>query len=177
MTPVLRFFAATAIAAGVVVTQAAAQDPPQTATPQTARAQAPVAIIGCVERALPPLPDDPSRTTPPPVGAQQSAAPDRSYKLIDTQPGGGSPVMDATGRVVSTPKAEAPAVVDPQYWLAGPATIDFAKYQNQRVEIIGHLSPIATPGVTPATPPHEAPKSLLTATSVRVVSTECKGSR
>ena len=163
MTPVFRPFAAALVAGGIVVASAAAQNPPQTTTPQTATAQKPVAIIGCVERALPAA-GEPTET----------AQPARTYKLIDTQPGGGSPVMDRTGRVVSTPPAEAPPVVDPQYWLAGPTTIDFAKYQNQRVEIIGTLSPAQTVVSQPATPPQDAPKSVLTVTNVRVVSTECK---
>jgi hypothetical protein len=173
MTSVLGPLAAGLLVCGVAVGAAAGQNRPPTASPQAATAQKPVAIIGCVERALP-VPDDPSRTGPP-VGAPPST-PARAYKLIDTQPGGGSPVTDRAGRVISTPPAEAPAVVDPQYWLAGPATMDFATYQNQRVEIIGTLSPADGPAAVGAqAPPQDAPKSTLTAASVRVISTECKG--
>jgi hypothetical protein len=113
-----------------------------------------------------PPPDDATRPAPP-------AAKQATYKLIDTQPGGGSPVTDPSGRLISVPRAKAPDVVDPQYWLAGPASVDFAKYQNQRVEIIGTVTrPAQTP--VPQTAPPDAPKALLTVTDIRVVSTECK---
>jgi hypothetical protein len=166
MTPFLRPVGATLF--GCLIAAGAAAQEPQ--TNQAAAASPQVAIIGCVDRAVPTLPDDPTRTTPPPGGQRPAAA----YKLIDTQPGGGSPVVDATGRVLSTPPAKGPEVVEPQYWLAGPPTIDFAKYQNQRVEIIGSLKPSDRATTAQATTPPDAPKTVLTATSLRVVSTECK---
>jgi hypothetical protein len=170
MTPFLRPVEATFFA--YLLAAGAAAQQPQTA--QEAAAGPQVAIIGCIDRAAPAAADDPARTTPPPAG-QAAQPPARAYKLIDAQPGGGSPVVDPSGRVVSTPPAKAPDVVEPQYWLTGPPTIDFAKYQNQRVEIIGTLKAASTTATTvQTTPSPDAPKTVLTAASVRVVSTECK---
>ena len=170
MTPFLRPVEATFFA-GLILAAGAAVQEPQSA--KQAATGPRVAIIGCVDRVAPAVTGDPVSTTPP-TARQSAAAATPAYKLIDTQPGGGSPVIDASGRVISAPTAKAPEVTDPQYWLTGPATIDFAKYQNQRVEIVGTLgAPTGAPTVQ-TTPPADAPKSVLTAISVRVISTECK---
>ena len=166
MTPFARLLAATSLTGALAAIPVAAQNAPQTADPQ-ATTGTPVAIIGCVERTLATPPDAVSRTT-----ASSTAQPAPAYKLIDAQPGGGSPVQDPTGRV-SAPAVKGPATTEPQYWLAGPATIEFVKYQNQRVEVIGTLSPVAKTATAEPTPP-DAPKTVLTATNVRVLSTECK---
>ena len=171
MTPFLRPVEAT-LFAGLILAAGAAVQEPQSAKQAATGPQ--VAIIGCVDRIAPALTGDPASPTPPPARQAVAAPATPAYKLIDAQPGGGSPVVDASGRVISAPTAKAPEVTDPQYWLTGPATIDFARYQNQRVEVVGTLAAPATTPTVQTTPPPDAPKSVLAAISVRVVSTECK---
>jgi len=131
-----------------------------------------VALIGCVERIAPPA---------TPAGSKAPAvAP--AFKLIDTQPGGGSPVVGRAGAPspAPPPAKQPPMVVEKEYLLAAPESIKLSDYQNQRVEATGTLS--AIPEAAPAQPargepqaPPAAPRlSVLKIASVKVVSTECK---
>lgn len=162
--------AAIALAAGL-------QLQAQTSAPQTP--PAPVTLIGCIARA----PQATAATSTVPA----TPAPFTPHILTDTQAGGGSPVVDRSGgRATSTPTPPAkPAmVVEHQYWLKAPATIALAQYENQRVEVVGTLAaePAATgasaAGTRGQTPPtgtaKDRPTSVLTLTSVKVLSTECK---
>ena len=92
------------------------QNPPPSMQKPT---PAPVAVQGCVDRAMP---DGPAM-----------------YILIDAQAGGSSPVMPAgRSETPPPPTAKAPATIEPRYWLTGAtSTIDFSKHQNQRVEVVG----------------------------------------
>jgi hypothetical protein len=125
----------------------------QTNAPQSKPASqqaAPVTIAGCVERSVLP-------------GARRGAPP--AYKLIDTQPG---PTPTPAGKPVKTPHA-----LEPQYWLQAPASIDLGKFQNQRVEATGTISPPAAP--LPPDAPKDTPRSTLVLTTLRMISEECKG--
>jgi hypothetical protein len=131
-----------------------------------------VALIGCVERVPPPA---------TPAGSKAPAvAP--AFKLIDAQPGGGSPVIGRAGTPPATPPParQPPMVVEKEYLLAAPEAITLSDYQNQRVEATGTLS--AIPEAAPAQPARGEPQkppapprlSVLKIVSVKVVSTECK---
>ena len=133
---------------------------PQNPTPSMQKpTPVPVSVQGCVDRAMP---DGPAM-----------------YVLIDAQAGGASPVV-AAGRAQTTPPPpptpKAPATVEPRYWLTGAtSTIDFSKHQNQRVEVVGLVMdvPAMKPGAKPLPP--DAPKATLQVTSIKMLSTECKG--
>jgi hypothetical protein len=131
-----------------------------------------VALIGCVERIAPPA---------TPAGSKAPAvAP--AYKLIDVQPGGGSPVVSRSGTPPPTPPPakQPPMVVDKEYLLAVHESVKLSDYQNQRVEVTGTLSaiPDAAPAQPargePQTPPATPKLSILKVDSIKVVSTECK---
>ena len=124
----------------------------QGTTQQQTRA-VPVKIAGCVERLLP-------AGSPPNTPAM--------YKLINTQPGR----AEVSGGDTTSRPPQPPAVLDPEYLLASAKPIDFAKYQNQRVEVTG----IATATKAPASSGQMAglPKQTLTITDVQVMATECK---
>jgi len=130
------------------------QNPPPSMQKPT---PAPVAVQGCVDRAMP---DGPAM-----------------YILIDAQAGGSSPVMPAgRSETPPPPTAKAPATIEPRYWLTGAtSTIDFSKHQNQRVEVVGLVMdvPAMKPGAKPLPP--DAPKATLQVTSIKMLSTECKG--
>lgn len=123
-----------------------------TANAPTQEARAvPVRIVGCVERM--PAGTDPTR----PV----------MFKLINTQAG---PSVMRSGDTTSRP-AQAPAVLDPEYLLAAAKPIEFAKHQNQRVEVTGITTRTNVPGANPAA---QFPKQTLTVSDLRVIGTECK---
>ena len=124
----------------------------QNTTPQQTRA-VPVKIAGCVERVLP-------------AGAPPNTA--AMYKLINTQPGR----AEAGGGDTTSRPPQPPTVLDPEYMLASAKPMDFAKFQNQRVEVTG----IATATRAPASGGQmsELPKQTLTVTDLQVTSTECK---
>ena len=122
---------------------------------------APVAVQGCIDRATPDAP--------------------AMYVLIDAQAGGSSPVIPAGSTQPPPPPTvtpKAPTTVEPRYWLTGAtSTIDFSKHQNQRVEVVGLVmeTPALKPGAKPLPP--DAPKATLQVTSIKMLSTECKGGR
>jgi hypothetical protein len=134
---------------------------PQNPTPAAQMPKpAPVAVQGCIDRAMPDAP--------------------AMYILIDAQAGGSSPVVPAarggTPPPPPTVTPTAPVTVEPRYWLSGAtSTVDFSKYQNQRVEVVGLVmdAPAMKPGAKPLQP--DAPKALLQVTSIKLLSTECKG--
>ena len=125
----------------------------QATTPQQTRV-VPVKIAGCVER-----------VAPAPAGTPEKSP--VLYKLINTQPGR----AEVSGGDTTSRPPQPPAVLDPEYLLAGAKPIDFVKYQNQRVEVTG----IATPTKAPAGAPADLPKQTLTVSAVQVTSTECRG--
>jgi hypothetical protein len=149
-------------------TAVAAQQPPSTPKPATPA----VTLIGCVDRA----------TTDPTAGRQTQAALPATYKLIDAQAGGSSPVVDARGGRATPPPPPPPKptmVVEHQYWMTAPASIDLSKYQNQRVEVIGTIGSVGQLGgrgkdATGQPVAGTQPMSMLTITSLKVLSTECK---
>jgi hypothetical protein len=157
-------------------TTAFAAQQPQT-MPQTTPKPAPAAVtlIGCVERAA----------ADPTSGRQTQAALPAAYKLIDAQAGGSSPVVDVRGGR-ATPPPPPPStpprptmVVEHQYWMTAPASIDLSKYQNQRVEVIGTIGSVGQLGgrgkdATGQPVAGTQPMSMLTITSLKVLSTECK---
>ena len=145
-----------AILIGASATLAAAQNPPPQTPPTQKPTVTPVTIQGCVDRAAPQAP--------------------ATYLLIDAQAGGASPVAPARGTPpVTTPPVppKAPAHVEPRYWLTTTTSLDFSKFQNQRVEVIGIVLDTPAKPITPPIP--DAPKATLQATSIKMLSTECKG--
>ena len=120
----------------------------QTPTPQGT--PAPITIGGCVERVMPP-------------GSKPGAV--AQYRLIDTSPATPAPPPGA--------KTKPPVAIEPQYLLTALPTIDLAKFQNQRVEVVGTVSPAPAP-TPPATVPADAPRFVLAAMQVKVTSNECK---
>jgi hypothetical protein len=137
-----------AMAAALCVTTATALALAQTPAPQST--QAPITILGCVERTMTP-------------GAKPGTP--TQFRLIETGP---APAT-AAGRSTTKP----PPAIEPQYLLTAPASIDLGKFQNQRVEVTGtvSLAPVPKP---PATVPSDAPKSVLAAMAVRLINNECK---
>jgi hypothetical protein len=142
------------LATGLVAQQASTASPQQTS-------KAPVvSLIGCVHR-------EPAAA--PAGGATQPTPQVVAYRLTDVQPG--------TGTTVNL-KAES------QFFLTVatslPTPIDLGKYQNQWVEVTGTISPVTAATAKPQTAPPKTgqaapvPLSMLTATAVKVVSTECK---
>jgi hypothetical protein len=127
---------------------------------QTPSQPAVVSLIGCVERVA---------AASPARGATPPAAQGPAYKLIDVQPGAGS---------TTTPKADSQFLLTVSSTLTPP--IDLGKFQNQWVEVTGTLSPVPPAKVNPQAPSRPAgetaaaPLPTFTATSVKVVSTECK---
>jgi hypothetical protein len=150
MHPLLRTSAAACVAVLLSGVTLPAQDP----APQQTRA-VPVKIAGCVERLMP-------AGTPPSAPAM--------YKLINTQPGR----AEVSGGDTTSRPPQPPAVLDPEYLLAGAKPIDFAKYQNQRVEVTG-IATATKPGAAAQLP--DVPKQTLTVSAVQVVGTECKQGR
>ena len=145
-----------AVIVGASATLAAMpQNPPAAQMPKPA----PVAVQGCIDRAMPDAP--------------------AMYILIDAQAGGSSPVVPAGTTPPPTPPTvtpKAPVTVEPRYWLSGAtSTVDFSKHQNQRVEVVGLVmdAPAMKPGAKPLPP--DAPKALLQVSSIKLLSTECKG--
>ena len=116
---------------------------------QDARAL-PVKIVGCVERV--------------PAGVSSASV---MFKLMNTQPG---QATAAGGDTTSRPP-QPPAVLDPEYLLAAAKPIEFAKYQNQRVEVTGVTTP--TKAVA-SNSQAQLPKQTLTVSDLRVIGTECK---
>ena len=147
MPALLRTCAAACVATLLAGLTVAAQN----TTPQQSRA-VPVKIAGCVERLLP-------AGSPPDTPAM--------YKLINTQPGR----TQVSGGDTTSRPPQPPAVLDPEYLLAGAKPIDFAKYQNQRVEVTGIATATKAPASTKAA---DLPKQTLTVTDVQVTSTECR---
>lgn len=136
---------ALAVAASVTGAVAIAQTP--TPTP------APVTIAGCVERTMTP-------------GSKPGSAP--QFRLIDTAPATPAPPPGGRGTT-----AKPPIPIERQYLLTAVASIDLGKFQNQRVEVLGTVAPapVATP---PATAAADAPRFVLAAMQVKMVSNECK---
>ena len=126
----------------------------QATPPQQTAAVVPVRIAGCIERVAMPA-------GKPPVTSPVL------YKLINTQPGR----TDATGGDTTSRPAQPPATLDPEYFLASVKPLDFAKYQNQRVEVTG----ITSPTKPLAGAPDDLPRQTLTASAVVVTGTECRG--
>jgi hypothetical protein len=136
---------ASALMALAVAAVGVAQESPAGQTAQDKTAPA-VALIGCVERVLP--------VTPPPG----TTAP--AYKLTDVQP--------------SSAVAQKPKVYAKEYFVVGPESIAFSKYQNQWVEITGTIT--APPRSVPATGEKPATPALSTVTvaTIKVITNECK---
>lgn len=146
----------------------------QTQTGRQATTPPMVAVIGCVAPVLP--------ATPAGTG-DKPAPPPAAFRLTETQPGGGSPVVGSTGGArPATPPAPqrgtTPATIETEYWLAAVPSIDLKAHANHRVEVTGTVS-----AVKPAVPPPPAPagakvapppKTLLTITELKMVSSECK---
>lgn len=123
----------------------------QTPTPQST--PAPITIAGCVERAMTP-------------GSKAGADP--QFRLIDTAPAAPAPTPAGRGTATRPPTA-----IERQYLLTALPSIDLAKFQNQRVEIIGTVKPAPAP-TPPATMPADAPKFVLAVMQLKMVSNECK---
>ena len=142
---------AAAVAAGLLATGPLTQQPPAVSPQQTAAKATVVSLIGCVERVT---------ATPPAPGTPQPAPQGPAYKLIDVQPGAGSALS---------------LKVDSQFLLTVSTSlttpIDLGKFQNQRVEVTGTISPATT---RPAGQATTEPLPTFTTTSLKVVSTECK---
>jgi hypothetical protein len=154
MTRIQQIVAATVVVAGFSV--ALAEQTPE----QTKAADQPmVAIIGCVERVMPP---------PPPPGTPPAGAPATppAYKIIDVQPG--------------SSLKQKPMTLATEYVVVGPESIAFSKYQNQWVELTGRL---AAPAMASQMPPAArgekgaAPPATFTVATIKVVATECKQRR
>jgi hypothetical protein len=142
---------AIAVSCAFLIGTSMAQQPP-TSTPQTTPGAGVVSLVGCVERS-------------PAIQGAPATAP-ATYKLIEVQPG-------ATTRMGVKP--------DSQFLLASSTSlaspIDFAKFQNQRVEVTGTLTPATPAKANPQGKPGEvAAEALptLVLTSLKTVSTECK---
>jgi hypothetical protein len=118
-------------------------------TPEQAKAgdQPMIALIGCVERVMPP---------PPPPGTKPPT-PAPAYKIIDVQPG-------------SSIKQK-PMTFAMEYLVVGPESIAFSKYQNQWVEVTGRFAPTTPP---PAGSEKTGPPATFTVSTIKVISTECK---
>ena len=146
MTRIQQFVTATVLAAGLGSGAVVAQTPEQAKGAD----QPLMALIGCVERVMPPA---------PPPGAPATPAATPVYKLIDVQPG--SSVQ------------QKPMTLAPEYLVAGPESIAFSKYQNQWVEVTGRMfaAAVSTPPAARGAKPLPA---TFTVQSIKVISTECK---
>ena len=150
MTRIQQFVTATVLAAGLGSGVVLAQ------TPGQARAadQPLVALIGCVERVMPP---------PPPPGSPATPAAPPAYKIIDVQPG--------------SSVGQKPMTLASEYLVVGPESIAFSKYQNQWVEVTGRML-VAALSTPPATPPAARGAKPLPATftvqTLKIIATECK---
>ena len=144
-----------AIAAALLATGALAQQRPATSPQQTSK-PAVVSLIGCVERVTA-MPSARGTTQPTPTVP--------AYKLIDVQPGAGSTL---------TMKPDSEFLLTVSTSLTTP--LELGKFQNQRVEATGMISPQPPETVTtrPAGQNPAAALQTFTTTSVKVVSTECK---
>ena len=148
MTPVTPAVLTLALLFTSSVSQQSATTNPQATTPGAGV----VTLIGCVER------------SPVPPGTQGSTP--VTYKLIDVQPGPGTRMGLQTGSQFLLASAKS---------LTTP--IDLVKFQNQRVELTGTVSPAPPATVNPVTKPGEKiaePLPTFTITSLKSVSTECK---
>ena len=138
-----------------------------------------VSLIGCVERVAAP---------PAPAGSKAPEVPP-AFKLVDVQPGGGSPVVGRSGTPPPSPPPprQPPMVVEKEYVLSAKDVTTLRAYENQRVEVTGTLS--AIPDAAPPQPSRAEPQppsptgtpahrlSVLKVASVKVISTECKQPR
>jgi hypothetical protein len=156
MTRIQHFVAATVTVAAMSAGAAAAQTPEQAKGAD----QPLISLIGCVERVMPPPP--PPGT--PPAGATSSAP---AFKLIDVQPGSGvkqKPMTPAT-----------------EYFVVGPESIAFSKFQNQWVEVTGRVfvAALSTPPTTPPVARGEKapPPATFTVSTIKMISSECKQRR
>lgn len=145
-----RTFALTC-AAAVIAAATVVADTPQAGQTRQTRA-VPVKIAGCIDRLLP-------------AGAPPKAP--ELYKLINTQPGR----TQVSGGDTTSRPPQPPVVLDAEYLLVGVKPMDFAKYQNQRVEVTGIAGMTQPPAGTKA---GDLPKRTLTITDVQVLATECK---
>ena len=71
--------------------------------------------------------------------------------------------------------AQKPKVYAKEYFVVGPESIVFSKYQNEWVEVTGTITEVASG--TPATGGEKAatpPLSTVTVTAIKMISTECK---
>jgi hypothetical protein len=145
-------------AAALLATGPLAQQRPSTSSPQATSKPAVVSLIGCVERVT---------ATPPARGTAQPTPEVPAYKLIDVQPGAGT---------TTTLKADSQFLLAVSNTLTTP--INLGKFQNQRVEVTGTIAPAPPATVNPQPPARPAvetaPLPTFTASSLKVVSTECK---
>ena len=151
---------AAVVSAALLATGPLTQQPRTPGQQQSASKPAVVSLIGCVERVA---------ATPAVPGSTQPASQRPAYKLIDIQPGAGTTL---------TMKADSQFLLTVSTSLATP--LDLGKFQNQRVEATGTISPAPEetvkpqPVTRPAGQTPAAPLQVFTATSVKVISTECK---
>ena len=156
------------IFAGVVTalapTALAQSNPP----PAPAQSATTVTLIGCVAKV-------PAAVAGRPTPAVPSGV---THILTDAEAGGSSPV--ARGRGAAPPATpQPPMVIEPQYWLkTATTTILLTEHETHRVEVVGTptvIQPAAgAPGRSTAPPTPNSPTSLLTITSLKMLSTECK---
>src|SRR5262245_19881045 len=156
MTRIQQLVAAAVVGMGVTAGAATAQTPEQAKSTD----QPLVAMIGCIERVMPP---------PPPPGTPPAAAPapPPAFKIMDVQAG-------------SSVKQK-PMTFASEYFVVGPDSIAFSKFQNQWVEVTGRMFVAARATSAPTTPPvargEKAPPATFTVSTIKVVANECKQRR
>lgn len=152
MTRVQNLASAMVLATVGSVATTFAQQPGQA----TSGEQGPVfALIGCVERVVPPTPATGAKPAAP-------AASTPTYKLTDVQP--------------SSTVPQKPKVYEKEYLVVGPESIAFSKFQNQWVEVTGTIKPANVKSPSPAggEKPAAPPLGIVTVATIKLISTECK---
>jgi hypothetical protein len=113
--------------------------------------QGPVfALIGCIERVVPPAP----------AAGPKPAASAPTFKLTDVQP--------------SSTVPQKPKVYEKEYLVTGPESMAFSKFQNQWVEVTGTIAPPKPPPPAGGDKPAAPPLGTVHVATIKLMSTECK---